>query len=352
MNFVNENYLYLLLFLPLLMYIFIVRIKKSHKILRQHIDARCLHVITGSLFRGRQVEKQFFFFLAILCLIIALARPHGKKISKEVPTKATEVILLADVSRSMLVEDMNGFSRLSVMKKQLDQLIGLLSGQKVSLISFAGSAELFSPLTLDHSILKLYVSSLITSTHIQGTDFGSAFRMALRALKEGGASPSDVDSITKVIVVASDGEDNEGMAFESAERSLGENVRIITLGFGTKKGGVIPIYNQKGDKIGYKKDNNGQLILSRFNESTLKEISRISKGSFYQVSVGGKSFQKVYSDIESLREGALVYTSQTFYEEWYQYPLLLALFFGSLCFFIGERKGYKSLAWHSYLEKQ
>ena len=286
-------------------------------------------------------------------MILSLARPQSEKETQEVEIKGAEVMILADTSRSMLVKDMGGLSRLSIMKKELTKLIELLSGQKVGLISFAGSAFLISPLTLDHSVLKLFLGSLSPQSHtMQGTDFGGAFRAGWQAMKRGSSLPSGVPlPSSRVIIVASDGEDNEKQALEMANELAGQQVRIFTLGFGTKKGGMIPIYDHRGNKVNYKKNRRGNFIISRFDESTLKKIARTTGGAFYPVSLGGRTIEKLYSDIQAVGEGTISYQPQNVHKEWYQYLTMIALFLGVLYFLIGEKRNDKLRVWHSYLGK-
>lgn len=349
--FVHSEYLYLLIFIPIFFLLFIMRLKANDRVLHSYIQGSCLKVTTGFISRKRQIGRYSLLLLVFIFLILALARPQSEQQKENVEIKGSEVIIVADVSKSMLVEDMNGLSRLSIMKKELAQLIKLFSGQRVGLISFSGVAALVSPLTLDHSALNVFLESLSPQSHImQGTDFGGAFRAAFRAMKRGSVLPLSTAS-PRVIVVASDGEDNEQQAINMAKELAKKNVRIFTLGFGTKKGGMIPVYDSRGNKIEYKKDRQGNLVISRFNENTLKKIARITGGAFYPVSLGNRTIEKVYSDIQKIGDGTVSYQSQNIYKEWYQYFTIIAFCLGVLYFLIGEKKKSYLQAWHSYLEK-
>lgn len=347
--FAHYEYLYLLLFIPLFFLFFLLRLKTSERLLRSYIQDPCLKVVTDVTLKKRKVVRYSFLLMTFLFLILALARPQSQKEKQEMEVKGAEVMILVDVSKSMLVEDMSGFSRLDVVKKELDKLIRMLSGQRVGLISFAGSATLVSPLTLDHSILRLFLKSLSPQEQIlQGTDFGDAFRAAAQALKRGSAlAPS---SSSRVIIIASDGEDNEEQTLETVKALVSQKLRIFTLGAGTKKGGMIPEYDRRGNKTAYKKDQKGNPVVSRFDEKNLKEISRKTGGAFYTVSPGGNAMEKVYSDIQEIGTSSISYHSQNVYKEWYQYYLLTALFFGFLYFLIGEKRRSNIREWHSYLK--
>ena len=349
--FACPEYLYLLIFIPIFLSLFILRLRTSDRLLRSHIWDPCFKVVIGSAFRQKQIFRYSVLLGFFLFLVLALARPQSQKEQKEVEIKGAEVMILADVSRSMLVEDMGGgFSRLDVVKKELDKLIGLLSGQRVGLISFAGSAILVSPLTLDHSILRLFLKSLSPQTHsIQGTDFGGAFRTAARALKRGSALESI--AFTRIIIVASDGEDNERQVQQAVRELVKEKVRIFALGVGTHHGGMIPVYDREGYRVGYKKDRQGNPVVSRFDESALKKIASMTNGAFYALSPGSDIVKTIYSDVQAVGEDVVSYQFQNVYKEWYQYLLFMALFLGALYFLMGERKINKLQEWHGYLEK-
>ena len=349
--FAHQEYLYLLLFLPVGLVFFIVRLKQSEKQLRSHIQGTCWEATLGAYFYGRRILKYFFAFITLSFLILALARFQTSQEKQEVKIKGAEIMILTDVSNSMLVRDMGGFSRLDVLKKEINKLIEMLSGQRMGLISFSGSSALVSPLTLDYSILKLFLKSLSPQSHIiQGTNFGEAFRSAIQAFKRGSAL--EPDSSSRVIILATDGEDNQKETFETIKLLAEQKIRVFTLGFGTQKGGMIPVYDGKKNKTGYKKDPKGDFVVSRFNEKNLKKIAHITGGAFYFMSLGGGGHKKIYADIQKIGEGAQSSYSQNVSKEWYQYFALLAFFFGIMFFLIGEKRKIRLKEWHSYLEKK
>ena len=349
--FANSEYLYLLIFIPIFFLLFVMRLIGNERLLHSYIQGPCLKVVTGFISRRRQIGRYFILLMVFAFLILALSRPQSEKNRENVEIKGSEVMVLVDVSKSMLVEDMNGLSRLSIMKKELARLIKLFSGQRVGLISFSGVAALVSPLTLDHSALGVFLEALSPQSHImQGTDFGGAFRSAWQAMKRGSALPLETSS-PRVVIVASDGEDNEQQAINMAKELANNNVRIFALGFGTKKGGMIPVYNSKGNKVAYKKDRKGNPVISRFNEETLKKVARITGGAFYSVSLGSRTVEKVYADIQKIGKDTVSYQSQNMYKEWYQYFVFIAFCFGAVYFLIGEKRKNHLQAWHSYLRR-
>ncbi len=349
--FAHPEYLYLLLFVPLFFAFFAWRLRACDRFLRSHIKEDCLKMVANSSSRPRRLLKQGLLFMVFVFLILSLARPQSTQKEKTTrKVQGAEVMLLADVSQSMLVRDMGGLSRLQVMKKELDKLIQLLAGQRVGLISFSGSASLVSPLTLDHVSLRLFLKGLTPADHIlQGSDFGQALSSAGRALKRGSALAPD--SSARVILIASDGEDNENQALSAVEEVARQKIHVWALGFGTKKGGLIPISQRPGHKSTYKKDKTGQPIVSRFNENTLKQIAQRGQGAFYFARPGSNTINRIYEDIQAVGRDALSHHTQNQYREWYAYCVALSLLFGFLYFLMGEKKTQPIQMWHGYTQK-
>ncbi len=331
--FAHPEYLYLLVFPPVFFLLYILRVRANRRLLSSYMRKECLSRAVGPSSQGRRIFRQGILLTAVLFLILALARPRSQQETEKVEVKGAEVMIVADVSKSMLVEDMGGLSRLDVMKKELNRLISLLSGWRVGLISFSGSASLASPLTLDHSALKLFIKSLSPEGQfVSGTDFAGAFRMAGQALARGSALQPD--SSSRALIVASDGEDNEGKALQAVRELRGRKARIFTLGFGSEEGGMIPIYGKSGGrKISYKKDRTGRPVVSRFRAETLKEIARVGGGAFYMADLGGNTAEKIYADIQKTGKDILSYQYQSSYKEGYGYFAFMAFLFGLLYFF-------------------
>ena len=348
MHFNNPEYLYLLFILPVFLLLFMYRLNLSRRVLGKYLEPVYLRAALGGegMFR-RRLYRHLVLLLAGVFLILALARPLGDRESKKVAIHGAELMLVVDVSRSMLVKDMGGVSRLQVMKRELRTLLGRLAHQRVGLVAFAGQSLLISPLTLDHDILDRYIRALSTNTlMIQGTNFEAALHTAWQAFRRGGLRDS---ASSRVILLASDGENNEKSVHALVHQLSLAGIRIFTLGLGSAEGGPIPVYDLKGHKTGYKKDHQGELVRSRFEGKTLQRIADKGGGVFYHVSVGGSAVEKIYSPIRALKKGDLSYVNQVQYKE--QYPLfaVLALLCGAWYFLMYVGKGVFA-PWQSYLK--
>ena len=296
-------------------------------------NSSCLKKVMDSLSISGFFHQQILFFISLLFLILALARLQGHSNQEKRKVRGAQVMILADVSASMQVRDMGGgFDRLTVMKKELGRFIDLLPGQPAGLMAFAGSAELVSPITLDHSSLKVRLNAL-PPAYIQGTDFNQALRMAYTALKRGASTEDRAEGVKRILIIASDGEDNSKGAVSYIKSLSKEGVAIFTLGFGTKEGGPIPMYSkQGGGRIGYKKDSQGELVVSRFKEDALKAMAEEGEGAFYSIDLGSSAVQRLHQDIQAKGKDSMFYTFYQKPKEHYQFFVLMSLLFGFLFF--------------------
>ena len=280
----------------------------------------------------------FLQCLAGFFLILSLARPQMGQSEQEVKSEGVELMILADVSDSMLAEDVRP-SRLEQMKIELTKLMDLMPGNKTGLIAFAGSAALMSPLTSDPGALKLYISSLDTyAVSTQGTAFEPALSFAKEAFEKGGVTQSTDLKTTRVIIVASDGEDQEEGALEAAKALAKDGVKIISIAYGTEKGGSIPTRDPFGNLTGSKKDKSGEVIITQVKGEFLKLLAQNGEGSFYLASPDGSHLKQISEDI-SLYEKALFDSSMVVqYDEKFTYPLSVGLILLLLSLLISDRK--------------
>jgi len=244
-----------LLFLYVVFY-FVIE-KQFEKKINSHFGAKVAPWLRSRVSISKRRMQLFFQSIAIILFILALARPQIGQSEQEVKSEGVELMILADVSDSMLAEDVKP-SRLEQLKIDLSKLMDLMPGNKTGLIAFAGSAALMSPLTSDPSALKMYIQSLDTySVSSQGTSFETALSYAKEAFDKGGVTQSQSLKTTRVVIVASDGEDQEPGAIEEAKALAKDGVKIISIAYGTEKGASIPTRDPFGNLTGMKKDKSG-----------------------------------------------------------------------------------------------
>lgn len=298
--------------------------------------------VAAYLSQNVSVKRRRFAFalqmLGLFFLVLALARPQAGESQQEIKSEGVELMILADVSDSMLAEDVRP-SRLAQMKIELSKWLELTPGNKTGLIAFAGSAALLSPLTSDPNALRMYIDSLdTTSVSSQGTHFETALAFAKEAFEKGGVTQDQTSRTTRVILVVSDGEDHEPGALEVAKKLAQDGVRIFTIAYGTEKGGTIPMRDQMGQMTGYKKDRTGQTIITSVKGDFLKSLADAGQGQFYFALFNGDHLRKLADGISQLEKTQFQSSMMTQYDEMFGYPLIMGLFFVVLSLFISDHK--------------
>lgn len=285
--------------------------------------------------RRLQIILQSF---GLILIIVALARPQAGESQQEIKSEGVELLILADVSESMMAEDVRP-SRLAQMKIELSRLLDLMPGNKIGIIAFAGSSALLSPLTSDPNALKMYVDSLdINSVSSQGTNFETALTYAKEAFEKGGVTQDTSSRTTRVILVVSDGEDQEKGALTAAENLAKDGIRIFTIAYGTEKGGAIPARDNYGNMNGYKKDSSGQTVLTQVKGDFLSSLAKAGSGQFYFAYFNGDHLKKFVSDIGELEKSQFQSSMMTQYEEKFTTPLLFGLILIFISLFISDRR--------------
>jgi Ca-activated chloride channel family protein len=284
--------------------------------------------------------KWFLQFAALVFMAIALARPQLGQNQAVVRSEGFEIILAVDVSESMMAEDLRP-SRLDQAKLELAKLVDLMPGNKVGVIAFAGSSVLMSPLTNDMGAIKMYLDSLQTTLiSNQGTNVESAIRHAMDVFERGGVTTDTGTKVTRVILVASDGEDHEEGAMKAVEDAVQKNIRVFSIAYGTEKGGTIPKRDNFGYLKGYKSDRQGQTVLTQVKGDFLKSLAQKGKGSFYFSVFGGNHIQSMIDDFRDFEKSQFESTVVTDYEERFQLFLIVAFIVGLVELILGERRSH------------
>lgn len=334
-NFAAFNYLWVL---PIIVVVGWYFQRKNLQKMTKAIGSRLYPFLSSSVSPKKRRLKNILQLLTVGLFIVALARPQMGESQQEIRSEGVEIIFAVDVSESMLAEDVKP-SRLAQAKAELSRLVDLMPGNKIGVVAFAGSAALLSPLTNDPGAIKMYLESLDTnSVSTQGTNFLEALKASKEAFERGGVGTDDVVKVTRVIVMASDGEDHEPGALDEAKKMVSEGIRIFTLAYGTEKGGAIPVRDGMGFLKGYKKDRQGNTILSVVKGEALKSLAEAGKGSFYFATFGGQQTRHLVEDIDKLEKTQFESAVATQYEERFQIILLVGIVLGILEIFLGERR--------------
>ena len=311
---------WLMLLLPLLGIFLAWALIAKRRALMRFAQLEMMEKLIENASSGRQYWKSALLLVGTLLLIAALAGPQfGAKLAMA-QRKGVDVVIVLDVSRSMLAEDVKP-SRLERAKHQIGELIERMEGDRVGLVLFAGQAFVQCPLTLDYGAIRMFLEIIHAgSIPVQGTAIGDAVRVASRCFDEG-------DRQHKVIVLFTDGEDHVGEPVEAATAAAEEGVRIFAVGLGTQSGELIPEQEEGG--LSFHKDRQGNYVKTRLDEGTLEQMVLATDGDYFHSSLGGGELDVLYEQVAQMDQKEFGSTRFTQYEERFQIPLLLAL----SCFF-------------------
>ncbi len=329
-KFENIQYLYLLfLLLPmtaLFVYYFFWRKRAIAKIGQPLLVARLM----PDRAKGKHYVKFIFLLLAFAAITIALANPQiGTKYEK-VKRQGIDVIVAIDVSSSMLAEDVKP-SRLERAKLLVSRLIDKMQNDRVGLIVFAGNAYLQMPLTIDHAAGKLFLTTINTGmVPTQGTAIGDAIRLSMEAFGQD-------EKKYKTLIIITDGEDHEEEALAAVEEAAAEGIVVHTVGVGSPQGAPLPIY-KNGVQIDFKKDQSGNIVLSKLNETILQQVAIKGNGEYFRLASGSEEVNQLLSKISTMEKKEIEERVFTDYEDQFQYLIAFALVLLTLEFFFSERK--------------
>jgi Ca-activated chloride channel family protein len=330
MTFARLWILHFLWVLPLTAFFLVAYGRQRKRAIERFADANLLARLTGKGKKGRSFIKGLFLLIGLGLMILALAGPRWGSYYQEVSQKGIDIMILVDVSPSMMVEDIEP-NRLERARREIVDFLRVVQGDRVGLVAFSGSAFIQCPLTLDYVALQMFLSVLGSDLiPVPGTDLGAAIETSLSAFD----FKSETD---KVIILITDGEDNEKQGLEAARRAAAKSVKIFVFGMGEPTGGPIPAGEGKS---GFKKDKRGKLILSRLNEESLREIASVADGTYVRSVAGDLDLDILYFEGIKFRTEAQTLKSGKIkvYEERFTFFLLAALFFLFLEGLIMERK--------------
>ncbi|PIW70284.1 MAG: hypothetical protein COW08_02655 [Ignavibacteriales bacterium CG12_big_fil_rev_8_21_14_0_65_30_8] len=329
-RFEHPEYLYGLFVIPLLVGIFWYtgRLKKDAISKFAHESLHNLLIPAFSKFKNK--IKLSLLLTALLLLIVAASNPQIGTRVQEVKQAGIDVYIVLDVSLSMTAEDIKP-SRLERAKFQISSLINKLKGDRIGLVIFSGAAYVQFPLTTDYAAANLFLSAVDVSSIPQpGTAIAEAINLSV--------SSFDQKSETKkAIVIITDGEDHEGDINKAIENAKAKEIKIYTIGLGSPDGVPIPIYNASGDQIGFKKDNQGKVVLTKLDELTLKEIADKADGKYFLGSNSQNELDDIYNELSSIEKTEFGVRKVTDYEDRFYYFLAPAILLLLIEFFISSR---------------
>lgn len=323
MKFAYPVWLYILVFvLPLWTILLITSYKKYRSIMTNVFTIKQIDkMILPGVFK---IQKIFLLtnLLVFILLFLSLSGPQWGFKPQEVKTYGVDLIIAIDVSKSMVTEDLVP-NRLEFTKRTAEILLNRITTHRVGIITFAGIAFYHCPFTVDIQAAKDFLSIVDTDiVPYPGTKIGSAIEEALRVFREH-------KSESKVLLLFTDGEDHDSHPKELAQQAKKDGVVIYTVGVGTPEGRPIPIRDQAGKIVDYKKDKQGNIVVSKLNENLLYEIADITGGRYFSTSYGEAGIaEQIIDEIAGLKQSKLktkVYNIYTNRYHYFVYIILLLL---------------------------
>ncbi len=266
---------------------------------------------------SRPAWRVALLLLATACVAVALARPRWGATEEEVHVRGLDVVIALDLSRSMLAEDLQP-SRLAVAKSLARELGRRLPSDRVALLGFAASAGRLCPLTLDRAALELYLEAADPSVFPQqGTDLGAAIREARALFDERGGK-------RRILILISDGEDQESGAVAAAAEARAAEITIYAIGIGTASGAPIPERDEDGRVSGYVRDGSGQVVTSKLDETGLAAVAEATGGLYARTRGLGLGVEQIIETLGRLEREELAESLSVRKAERYRWPLAAA----------------------------
>lgn len=265
------------------------------------------------------LSRNLFYLrmLAVSLIIIAIARPQSPLPDSRIETEGIDIVLALDSSTSMLAQDYKVYgqpqSRIEVIRNVVKDFIKARSNDRISIISFAARAYIVCPLTLDYPWLIENLSRVKPGVIEDGTAIGSGITCALNRIK-------DTKAKSKIIILLTDGGNNAGniSPLTAAQAAKALNIKIYTVGAGSKGLVAYPVYDQAGDLLGY------QQAQSDLDEDLLQKIAATTGGKYYRAA-DTDSLRNVYKDIDSLEKSPIQDKGYQEYNELFSLFLLPGL---------------------------
>ena len=329
-NFADSQYLLLLLLIPFFIVIQFVVLRLRRNRIRRFGDEALVSQMMPSYSQTKVWVSLSLFVIGFFFFVIGLSRPQIGAALKERETKGAEIMIVLDVSNSMLAEDYSP-NRLERAKLAISRLVDKLRDDRIGLIVFAGNSFVQLPVTTDYISAKMFLNSISTeSVPIQGTAIGDAINTAIRSF-------SAQSEKSRAIIVITDGENHEDDPVAAAKQAAELGIRVFAIGVGSPEGKPTPL---DGELI---KDKDGNIVVTRLDESVLKEVAAAGNGVYVRAGNSEFGLNPIIEQIDRLEDET--YNSIVF-EEWdeqFMYFLAIALVFFVVAKLIGTRRPKRNL---------
>ncbi|NVM64928.1 Ca-activated chloride channel family protein [Mucilaginibacter sp. SG538B] len=333
LRFANTEFLWGLLAIPLLLFIFLRVNWWKRKAIASLGNKEVVMQLMPQVSFSRPWIKFIFFILAYALVVIGIADPQLGSKTEEVKRKGADLMILLDVSNSMLAQDLAP-NRLENAKRALSQLIDKLHDDRIGIVVFAGQAYVQLPVTTDYAAAKLFLNTINTEmVPTQGTAIGAAINLGMQSF--------DFKNGTgKSMIIITDGENHEDDAVSAAKAALARNVTVNVVGVGSEEGAPVPIY-QGGKQVGFHNDSTGHPVVSKLDETMGKEIAAAGSGVYVRANNANSGLNIVMDQIAKVQRKMTDTKQFKDFEDRFQFFLGIAFVLLLVEFFISIRKNMR-----------
>ena len=319
-----------LLIIPLILVMFLVLQIWKRSVQNKFADKQLIKRLSPNKSLFKPVLKIIILCLAFASLVIALVNPKiGSKL-ETIKREGVDVVFAVDVSKSMLAEDVAP-NRLDKSKQLVTQIINNLASDRVGIIAYAGKAFPQLPITTDYASAKMFLQNMNTDMmSSQGTAINEAIELAKTYY-------DDDQQTNRVLIIISDGEDHSEAAAKAAKEASEEGIRIFTIGVGDVKGGPIPI-KRNGVVLNYKKDQQGETVITRLDEETLKNIAEEANGAYINGRITDQVVEEIRDILNKMDKTEFEAKQYAEFKDQFQWFLGLAILLLLVDIFLLERK--------------
>ncbi|WP_200799206.1 vWA domain-containing protein [Tenacibaculum agarivorans] len=323
-------YFYLFSIIPVMVLIFLLVLWWKKKTQNKFITGELLARLAPNSSTFKSVLKFVFLLLGLSFLIVALVNPKMGTKLQTVKREGVDVIFALDVSKSMLAKDIAP-NRLEKSKQIISKIVDKLGSDRVGIIIYAGNAYPLLPITTDHAAAKMFLQNanpdMVSS---QGTAINEALDLARTYY-------NNEEQTNKYLIIISDGEDHQEETKQKVQDISNEGVKVYTIGVGTEKGGPIPI-ELNGGNIGYKKNRQGETVITQRKPEILQEIASGSNGEYIdgnKTELPVKAIEKVITNAQKSEFETKQFSD---YKDQFQWFVGIGILFLLIDIFFFERK--------------
>lgn len=326
----NIEFLYALLIVPVLILLYALTRLWRKSALKKFGTIEIISQLMPYCSSVKPTLKFILFVIAFLFLIIGIVNPQIGSKQEEIKREGSDIIICLDVSNSMKAEDFKP-NRLAKAKQSLEKLIDKLNNDRIGIIVFAGEAYIQLPITIDYAAAKMFLENIDCDVvPVQGTVISSAIELAEKSF-------GTEEGKNKAVIIISDGESYDDDAVSAARQAAEKNIVVHTIGIGSPEGVPIPVYKNK-IQVGYKKDKEGNTVITKLNESALQEIAAAGNGVYIRATQGEIGLLPLLERINKMEKKTFNAKIYTDYEDRFQFFIAISLFLLLIESIITERK--------------